>query len=710
MAQENPERIAIIDGQTRINYQALLQRAGEISGGLKNHNFKPGALIGVCMQRSWELVATLLGVMKAGYTYVPLDPTYPKDRVHYILEHSKASAVIVDNEISANLCGGAGKLMWLNEMSGDTDSAIKASPRDLAYVIYTSGSTGNPKGVAIEHRSIVAMCSSMHELFTREELSGVLAAASICFDTSVMEIFGTLSLGGTIILAENALELTTLPARNQVRTCVMVASSVQAILSTDKLPEELICLVFGGEALKRSLVEQVYRLKPGLRVFNAYGPTEDTVYSTMAELSVDTNLITIGKSVTNSRAYILDDAMQSVAVGLAGELYLAGNKLARGYLNDDALTKERFIEKEPNDQIPDSRLYRTGDLCRWTSNGEIEFLGRVDQQVKIRGFRIELEEIESTLESMQEIDTAAAAAVDGGIGQKLLAVFVVSRKQTVDEARVKSFVSKRLPSYMVPQVVKQLNELPLLPNDKLDCKKLMTYYNASVESKYTNGSTPNFNRGDGGLKTYNNSIPTDKATILSIIRSELVSILNIGDSSIVLSEDSFSNLGLDSLSTLEFSSRLSKLLKKEVPANAIFKKPTPIALANYIINTDGVEENECSTAKPSRIVVDSLASLQKHLQSSHPTFQAAKVNTWSVDDKSLFVQEVLRMVNDNRRNPYSKVLRTGSGTRGVVGDAYNEDEKEAIIWTTNLYLGLNRDPNGLARKSRTFFLRPMLHF
>jgi 8-amino-7-oxononanoate synthase len=747
---EHPERVAIIDGETKIDFNRLMKRASAIAGELESRGVEPESLVGVCMNRSWELVAALIGVMRAGCAYVPLDPAYPQDRLRYMLEHSRAVAAIVDGDSSANLCKGVRELVWIDKVGDQTVSSLRLSARgpstrgpsasDLAYVIYTSGSTGRPKGVAVEHRSVVAMSQSMRELLDDEELKGVLAAASVCFDTSVMEMMGTLSLGGTVILAKNVLELPKLSSLNQVRTCVMVPSSMQALLatqfSTEKLSEGILCLVFGGEALKRSLVEQIHALESGPRVVNAYGPTEDTVYSTIIEVTPGTKVVTIGKSVPHSRSYILDDAMQPVSAGVAGELYLAGNKLARGYLYDEALTNERFIEVEPNALIPDNRLYKTGDLCRWTECGEIEFLGRVDQQVKIRGFRIELEEIESTLESMQGVDAAAAAAVDGGIGQKILVVYVVSsahklQNETVTDAAIKEFLAQRLPKYMVPQIVKHLKELPLLPNDKLDRKKLMNLEEdchfeqravdsgLSVNSINSPGginSPVGINSPSGLIQRLMGSRNEQQAVILSIIQSEVAFLLNFSDPEQISPDHSFDGLGLDSLTTLELGSRLTHILGRTLPSQAIIEYSTPNALVNYIIDmmgdsvgkgsvgkgsvdngpiekVHGVATNSVATNSVATISVatDSLASFQSRIQSSHPTFQAANAPAWSVIDKSKLVQEVMRMVNDLRRNPYSKVLRTGSGARGTVTDVYNDDEQEAIIWTTNLYLGLNRD-------------------
>ncbi|MBL6449619.1 amino acid adenylation domain-containing protein [Fulvivirga sp. 29W222] len=675
--QTHPTRTAIIDGETTIDFRHLMDRANEISCELVTRGVEPGSLVGICMSRTWELVASMLGILRAGCAYVPLDPTYPQERVHYMLEHSCASAAIVNDKNCAKLCKEVNELIWFDEI--EQPAAIEVagpSASDLAYVIYTSGSTGQPKGVAIEHRNVVAMVRAMDNLLDDEDLEGVLAATSICFDVSVMEILGTLSLGGTIVLASNMLDLPALDSANLIKSCVMVPSAVQALLSSGWVPNGIRSIVFGSEALKKPLVEKLFSLNTGVRIFNAYGPTEDTVFSTAVQVFEGASIITIGKSVANSRAYILDDSMNRVPDGVEGELYLAGNKLARGYLYDEARTKERFIEQEPSDAIPEWRLYKTGDLCRKTENGEIEFLGRVDQQVKIRGFRVELGEIESALESMQGITAAAAAAVDGGVGQKMLTAYVVNHDKTVTDSKVKAYLTQRLPQYMVPKVVIRLNELPILPNGKLDRNKLQHLKDLN------NSGNPIQHLADTNI---------EQSAILPIIQGEVASLLNFSNPEQILPDHSFDSLGIDSLTILELSSRLSKILGYTLPAQAIIEHPTPAALINYILNLTGSGINNKPVENGRSIASNSLATFQTHIQSSHPTFQAAKVSSWSATDKSKLVQEVLRMVNNQRRNPYSKVLRTGSATQGTVSDAYNDEEQEAIIWTTNLYLGLNRD-------------------
>ncbi|MBC9794426.1 amino acid adenylation domain-containing protein [Sinomicrobium weinanense] len=703
-AQVHPERAAIIDGKITINFRHLMDRANAVAGELVTRGVPQGSLVGVCMSRSWELVATLLGVLRAGCAYVPLDPAYPQERVRYMLEHSRAIAAIVDDENCAELCKGVRELIWLNKVKQQTaDKLAGPSANDLAYVIYTSGSTGLPKGVAIEHRNVVAMTQAMSHLLDDKDLEGMLAATSVCFDPSVMEILGTLSLGGTVILAKNMLDLPTLSSANLVKSCVVVPSAIQALLSSGWVPHGIRCIVFGSEALKQPLVEKLFALETGTRVVNAYGPTEDTVFSTAVEIFNDTQNITIGKSVANSRSYILDDDMNPVSDGIEGELFLAGNKLARGYLYDEVRTTERFIKMKPTSAIPEVRLYRTGDLCRRNENGEIEFLGRVDQQVKVRGFRIELEEIEAALESMPGITTAAAAAVDGGIGQKMLVAYVVSPHESVTGENAKAYLAQRLPKYMVPQVVIPLKELPLLPNGKLDRNKLK-YLKGPGQSEqeqqatdvnpgpelHTNGQAQN-------LEGHGTGRP---AAILSVIQKEVFALLNLNDSIQILPDDSFDSLGLDSLSSLELSVRLSKIFGLRLSGTVAMEYSSPIALTHHILELTDSGTGNAPGGHTCTVASDTLRTFQERIRSSHPTFQAAKASSWSADDKSKLVQEVLRMVNSLDRNPYSKVLRTGSATKGTVTDAYHDEEQEAIIWTTNLYLGLNRDKEVIEEASK----------
>lgn len=691
-ARKHPERAAVVDGETEIDYRLLTERAGAIAAELVDRGVPPGSLVGVCMSRTWELVATLVGVLRAGCTYVPLDPAYPRERVRYMLEHARAAGAIVDQERTAELCDGVPELVRLADVGGRTAHgwtgvAGVAGPgaTDLAYVIYTSGSTGRPKGVAVEHRSVVAMTRAMRKLLDDEELSGVLAAASVCFDPSVMEILGTLSLGGTVVLAENVLKLPELPAANRVRTCIMVPSAMQALLAAGSPPEGIRCLVFGGEVLKRSLVDQLHALEPRPRVVNVYGPTEDTVYSTASEVPAGDDTITIGKPVANSRTYILDDSMHPVPVGVPGELYLAGDQLARGYLHDEELTRERFLEMEPDGPVPEERLYRTGDLGRWREDGELEFLGRVDQQVKIRGFRVELEEIESVLESMADVDGAAAAVVDEGGGRKMLVAYVVSRDEAVTSEAARAYLAQRLPRYMVPQVVMHLEELPRLPNGKLDRKRLARPFAPHCAPELAGDSASRIRR------LVHLADDERHAALLSIVRGEIASLLRFRDSQEVPPGDSLDDLGLDSLTALELSNRLAAITGQKLPAWLVLGHSTPAAVADWMLGSMGSAGEPAPTETTRGGGSDTLGRFQAQMRSSHPPFLAAKAPSWSATDRGTLVRELQRLARRRGRDPYGKLVRTGSAHRGTVADAHSGEEREAIIWTTNLYLGLNRD-------------------
>ncbi|MCF6434245.1 amino acid adenylation domain-containing protein [Pseudoalteromonas sp. MMG022] len=669
-AQRHPNKTALIDGTQEISYQSLLRRAEAIAATLAKSSIEPGAIVGVCMERSWELVATLLGVLRAGCTYVPLDPAYPRARIDYMLAHSKAAAVIVDGSASAELCQRVSTHILLADVHDEPQSLAdpECDPQALAYVIYTSGSSGEPKGVAITHANVLAMCTAMDALLCEEELSGVLAATSVCFDPSVMEIIGTLLLGGTVLLAKNILALPDLPHLARVRTCVAVPSAMRALLSGYTLPKTLRCLVFGGEVLSLALVKQVFSQQEDLRVVNVYGPTEDTVFSTAVEVGADAEEITIGRPVANTCAYLLDEALQPVSAGEVGELYLAGDKLAAGYLFDTPRTDARFVMPTPISGIAQSRLYKTGDLCRWSDKRELCFISRVDQQVKIRGFRIELEEIEAVLSKIPGVAAAAVNVLQGTCAQaRLQACVVCQQEETLSPDVILSFVARYLPNHMVPHSVCFLDSLPYLPNGKLDRNSLPcapTRPQQLRASKVT-GSEP---------------------ALVELICDELSNLL--GHVTEAANVQTFEQAGLDSLTTLELSNRLSKVLELNCSMQIIYQFNTPQRLAAYLQGVRG-STSSLMSAEPLR---DTLGELQNQLRASHPTFALAKAPSWSAADKSKLVRCATQMVSKRRANPYSKVLRDGSGTRGTVADAYHNDAKEAIIWTTNLYLGLNRDP------------------
>ena len=705
-AAAHPKQKAVIDGDTEIAYDRLIERSTAVAHALVNQGIEPGSLVGVCMERSWELPATLVGILRAGCAYVPLDPAYPKERIGYMLEHARVAAVIHGSDPEmATLCQAAPVLMPLDEIQSEIQNVAEKTARetistapaaeDLAYVLYTSGSTGRPKGVAVEHRSVVSLTRSMDELLDQDELSGVAAVASICFDASVMEILGTLCLGGTVILAQNALTLLDVSAAERIRTIIMVPSAMRALLAVGPLPGGVRCVVVGAEVLKRSLVDQLHALDPKRRILNVYGPTEDTVYSTTAEIFVGTETITIGQSVPGSRSYILNDALQPVGSGEEGELYLAGDKLARGYLHDEELTVQRFLHMEPTAAIPERRLYKTGDLCRRRENGDIEFLGRRDQQVKIRGRRIELEEIESLLESMDGVDAAAARVVEDDGRQMLVAYVVNQNAVATDGEAARAHLAERLPSYMVPQMVIELDELPRLPNDKLDRKSLPKPEALSRHDSKDDTQAHSLSRRLSRLS------PQERyGVLLTTVQGEIASILRLGDGAEVPSDHLLDDLGIDSLTQVELSSRLGALIDQKLPVSAMMERSTPAAVADYLteVTGSGSVSTTCESQSCRSPATDTLRSFQTQIQSNYPPFLAGKAASWSATDRGKLVRELKELVS-RPGDPFCKLVRTGSGHKGVVADVDTDRVREAIIWTTNLYLGLNRDP-GVIEEAR----------
>ncbi|SCK38965.1 amino acid adenylation domain-containing protein [Streptomyces sp. WMMB 322] len=696
-ASRQGSRIAVVDGTVDIDYERLRARAEAIAGELAARGVAPGALVGVCLGRTWELVATLLGVLRAGCAYVPMDPAYPAERVRYMIEHSRAASVVVDAGTAA-LCSAAPDRVRLDAVP-DRPAASPAacSAADLAYVIYTSGSTGKPKGVAVEHRSVVAMTASMRELLGDEDLAGVLAAASVCFDPSVMEILGTLVLGGTVVLSENVLALRELPAAHRVRTAIMVPSAMQALLATGPLPGGLRCVVLGGEVLSRSLLERLHTDPCAPRVVNVYGPTEATVFVTAVEAG--SGPITIGSPVLNTRAYVLDESLQPVPAGTAGELALAGDQLARGYLHDDERTRHSFPAPAPDGPIPEQRIYRTGDLCRWTETGELEFLGRADRQVKIRGHRIELDEIEAVLASMPGVDEAAVVATTGE-GKSFLTAYAVSRQESVTASTVRSRLADRLPKYMIPHHVMLPSEIPKLPNGKVDRLRLPTPVHHGDEAAAQDKAAPQEKAGGDGpaaSRTGPGALPSphgqQRSVLLARVLEETALLLGAPGPDAVRPDEPLAALGFDSLDIAELTVRLSRGLATDLPSSTLVEQMTPKEAVEGLLAVLGRASGGGEVrARPQGVgAADRLDVFQEQVRSGHPPAFAAKVPAWSATDRGALVQHFRRLLARSGLDPYGKVVRTGSAERGVVADPGTGEEHEALIWTTNLYLGLNRD-------------------
>lgn len=408
-ADRTPHAIALRAGDRTLTYQQLDRHANALARELRGRGVGRETLVGVCAERRPELVVAILGVLKAGAAYVPIDPKYPKDRIAYILKDAAAPVLLTQRSLVAALPAASAELHFIDEALQVSADRMEADtrPGDLAYVIYTSGSTGQPKGVAIEHRNATALIGWALSVYQPEELAGVLFSTSICFDLSIFEMFVTLAAGGAMVLAENALDLRDHPHRHAITLVNTVPSAITELLDAGLVPTSVKVVNLAGEALGEALADRIYQSVPGVKVYDLYGPSEDTTYSTFA-LRRPGGPATIGKPISNTRVHIVNEHGKPVPPGVPGELLIGGAGLARGYLNRTELTAERFIQHPAF-----GRVYRTGDRVRFFDDGNLQFLGRLDHQVKLRGYRIELGEIESQLERHPAVTKAVAHVNDG---------------------------------------------------------------------------------------------------------------------------------------------------------------------------------------------------------------------------------------------------------------------------------------------------------
>ncbi|MFL6196329.1 MAG: non-ribosomal peptide synthase/polyketide synthase [Thermoanaerobaculia bacterium] len=570
-ARRAPDRVALVDpAGVRLTYGELNRRADRLAQRLRSLGLGPEALAGVLMDRTADLIVALLAVLKAGGGYAPLDPKYPRSRVLLMLETSRAAVLVTRREIAEafgdELPGGIRTVFldagWEGEPAAEAVEPARVLPGNLAYIIFTSGSTGIPKGVAIQHRSAVAMIRWARTMYTPEEYAGLLASTSICFDMSVFEIFGTLAEGGKILLADNALALPELAARDEVVLVDTVPSAMAELLRLGGLPPSIRTVNLGGEPLKGSLVREIYRKLPGVeRVVNLYGPSEETTFSTWSVVPRDAEHPLIGRPLTGAAAYVLDERMQPVPLGVRGALYLGGEGVTRGYLGRPDLTAERFI---PNPYgPPGSRLYQVGDLVRYLPTGELDFLGRLDTQVKVRGFRIELGEIESALTRHPEVlDAAVLALPEADGGNRLIAYVETAAGPVAGELR--AFLKTTLPDYMIPSAFVLLPALPLTPNGKID-RRALAVLPLEAPSATDEGRAP---RGYA-------------EEVLAGIWSEV-----FGHPAGV--DDDFFDLGGHSLLATRVMSRVREAFGLDVPVRRLFELPTIAGLAASLEASLGV--------------------------------------------------------------------------------------------------------------------------
>jgi amino acid adenylation domain-containing protein len=556
-----------VEGQ-RLSYAELNQRSHSLAHELMRRGVGPEVRVGVCLERSVEMIVAILGILKAGGAYVALDPAYPSERIRYILSDSRANLLLTHSGLVGDLPEDHPPLILLDTgwdaiaSEEGSDPGVAVSPNNLAYVIYTSGSTGRPKGVAIEHRSAVNLVRWAVGVFPPEVTENTLASTSICFDLSVFEIFVPLSRGGSVTLVRNALDLLHLGDDSGVTLVNTVPSAIAELVRERGIPASVQFVNLAGELLPTALVKEIYDLPGERKVYDLYGPSETTTYSTFT-LREPNRPPMVGRPVANTRVYILDRLQQLVPVGIPGELYIGGSGLARGYLEKPDLTAERFVP-EPFSGEAGSLMYRTGDLARYLPDGNIEYLGRIDHQVKVRGFRIELGEVEAALQEHVSLKETVVIVREDTPGEKRLVAYCVPNQiPGPSPAQLRELLKERLPDYMVPSAFVEMEALPLTPNGKVDRKALPV---PELGEPRAEGRAPR----------------TPVEEILVDVWSEVLNVDHVGVN------DNFFDLGGHSLLATRLMSRLRRALKIEIPLRTLFENPTVAALAAAIEAKSGL--------------------------------------------------------------------------------------------------------------------------
>jgi amino acid adenylation domain-containing protein len=558
-----PETVAVEFREQSLTYSELDARANQLAHHLVTLGVGPEVLVGICVERSLEMVVGLLGVLKAGGAYVPIDPAYPADRQEYMLLSSEAPVVITQEALRDALPLGGTSVVCLDgdapKLAAMPDHApeISANPEQLAYVIYTSGSTGKPKGVQISHRALVNF------LFTMKLTPGLtaddvlVAVTTLSFDIAGLELYLPLITLARVVIAPaetcaDARALAGLLERSGATVMQATPTTWRMLVDSGWSGDGLKCLC-GGEALPVALAGELVDL--GVELWNMYGPTETTIWSTCSRVS-SAEPITIGRPIGNTSLYILDARMQPVPVGVVGELWIGGDGVARGYRGRPDLTEERFVT-DPFAAAAGARMYRTGDIARYREDGNVEYLGRVDHQVKVRGFRIELGEIETVLASHEAVASAVVVARGSG-AEAELAAYVVPRGIPVAAHALRQFLTQSLPAYMVPSTVTILESFPLTDNGKIDRKSLPEPTRERSEERELVAPRTELER-----------------KLVSIWEREL-------DISPIGVRDNFFDLGATSIVAAGLFAAIEHDLGGELPLGAIFTAPTIEALAQML--------------------------------------------------------------------------------------------------------------------------------
>ncbi|MBB4906250.1 non-ribosomal peptide synthetase [Actinophytocola algeriensis] len=650
-ADKTPDNVAVVAGDRRLTYRELLDRAARLAGVLRARGVRQERLVALALSRSDWLPVAILAVWQAGGAYLPVDPEYPAERIAFMLDDAGPVVVLTDRASAGRLPADRDRIVLDDldlDLDVDTGTGDGHTADGAAYVIYTSGSTGRPKGVVVSHRNLVNFQLAMRDRLRLGEQDRLAAVTTAAFDASVLELYPPLISGGTLVLVprESVREparLAELIEREHVTIMQATPSLWQLLLTI--VPETLRTLrvLTGGEALPRYVADELRKL--GGAVVNLYGPTETTVYSTCARLDGRLGSPAIGAPVANTRVYVLDDRLRPVPDATAGELYIAGAGVARGYLGRPGLTAGRFVA-DPYGP-PGSRMYRTGDLGRWARDGRLEYLGRTDHQVKIRGFRIELGEIEAALDRHQDVRGSVVVARETRLGELSLVGYLVRGARAPDLDDVRAHLATTLPDYMVPPVLVVLDALPLTANGKVDRAAL------PAPAALPGGRQP--------------ATPRQR-----ILRDLFAEVLDLDESELGV-DDSFFELGGHSMLVIRLVSRINAVLGGELEVGDVFAAPTVEQLDRLMADGGSAQLDTVLTYRgagerapvfllpPANGLGWGYSSLSRHIPAGHPVYalQDMRLRAGPVDDRT-----ATRLAADYRNRI---MALSGSGPYILVG-------------------------------------------
>lgn len=565
-ADRIPDAIAVRFQDQTLNYEALHQQANQFAHWLQKQGVSAGDLVGLCVERSPAMLVSLLGILKAGAAYVPLDPMYPPERLVMMVSDAQIQMLVTQQQwlslfgdyAVTTVCLDRDHAFIAQESVEPPSSTV--TPDHLAYVIYTSGSTGKPKGVQISHRSVVNFLNSMAQTLGLSPTDRWLAVTTLAFDIAGLELYLPLWVGAEVAIAApefttDGEKLTAYLQEADITVMQATPATWRLLLAAGWQGKSDLKMLCGGEALTPDLAEHL--LTRGAELWNLYGPTETTIWSTVHRVEAATAPIPIGRAIANTQLYVLDSCRQLVPLGVPGELYIGGDGLAQGYLNRPELTAEKFVP-HPFADSP-AKLYRTGDLVRYRADGTLECLGRFDHQVKLRGFRIELGEIEAVLVQYDAVQAAAVIAyTEDPAHPQLMAYVVLHPAQSVTNQELRQYLKQKLPAYMLPATFVVLDQLPLTPNGKLDRRALPTPTGIDIDT--------------------NTQIPPRTLTEQTL-HTIWCRVLTLSQASVM---DNFFDLGGHSLLAMQLMAQVREQFQLEISLQRLFEYPTIAQLAAYI--------------------------------------------------------------------------------------------------------------------------------